>query len=244
MQQIVLALVVAPFIGSFVGVIVRRLPAGRPIAWGRSQCETCGHILSPRDLVPILSFLWLRGRCRSCAARIAPDHLGLELAAIAVAASAAWGEPDAATLWADCGLGWTLLALACIDWTHLRLPDVLTLPLLLAGLAATAALDPVAAPDHAAAAAIGYIAMRLLAVGYRLWRGRDGLGGGDAKMLAASGAWVGLAGLGPLILVAALAAIAVTALRAGRLRANTVVPFGTFLALGTWLVRLYFQGLD
>ena len=239
-----MALVAAPFIGSFVGVIVRRLPIGRPVAWGRSQCEACGHILSPGDLVPILSFLWLHGRCRHCAARIAPVHLGLELAAIAVAASAAWGEPDPATLWADCVLGWTLLALACIDWTYLRLPDVLTLPLLLAGLAATAALEPAAAPDHAAAAALGYIALRLLAKGYRLWRGRDGLGGGDAKMLAASGAWVGLAGLGPVILVAALAGIALAMLRGGPLRGTTVVPFGTVLALGTWLIRLYFQGLN
>ena len=234
-------LIAAPFVGSFLGVIVRRLPAGLPVAWSRSQCDQCGHVLAPADLVPIVSFLWLHGRCRFCQGRIAPMHLGLELAAIAVAASAGLVEGEPALLWADCALGWTLLALACIDWTHLRLPDALTLPLLLAGLTATAVLDPDAAPDHAAAAAIGYLALRLVGAGYRAWRGRDGLGGGDAKMLAAAGAWVGIAGVGPTILMAALAGIAVTALRGGGMRATTVVPFGTFLAMGTWLTRLYFQ---
>lgn len=239
MIQQILVLVLAPFIGSFVGVIVRRLPIGLPIALDRSRCEHCHSTLSLVDLVPILSFLWLRGRCRRCRSRISPIHLGLELAAIAVAASAVLVEPDPAIVLVDCVLGWTLLALACIDWTHLRLPDVLTLPLLLAGLAATATLDPDLALDHAAAAAVGYLALRLLAWAYRALRGREGLGGGDAKMLAAAGAWVGVEGLGPTILIAALMGIAVTALQGQRLRSNTVVPFGTFLALGTWLTRLY-----
>ncbi|WP_158746988.1 A24 family peptidase [Acidisphaera sp. L21] len=241
MFQQILVLALAPFIGSFVGVIVRRLPIGLPIALDRSRCEHCHRTLSLVDLVPILSFLWLRGRCRQCGTRISPMHLGLELAAIAVATSAILVELDPAILWVDCVLGWTLLALACIDWTHLRLPDVLTLPLLLAGLAATAALDPGLASDHAAAAAVGYLALRLLGWAYQAWRGREGLGGGDAKMLAAAGAWVGLEGLGPTILIAALMGITVTALQGRGLRANTVVPFGTFLALGTWLTRLYVE---
>ena len=115
---------------------------------------------------------------------------------------AAWAaaavEPELGWLWADCVFGWMLLALAWIDWTHLRLPDVLTLPLLLAGLGATALLDPDDATDHALAAAIGYAALRLVSFGYLKLRGREGLGAGDAKLLAAAGgvAWAGRAGSG------------------------------------------------
>ena len=231
-------IIVSPIVGSFLGVLVRRLPAGRPVAWARSACETCGHALSPRELLPVASFLWQRGRCRHCGGRIAPAHLAIELAAVAVALSAVTFDRDAADLWADCVLGWVLLALAWIDWTDLRLPDGLTLPLVLAGLAATVLLDPAAITDHAVAAALGYAALRLLALAYRAWRGRDGLGAGDAKLLAAAGAWVGVAGLGPTVLLAALAGFGVAVIRGGGLRATTVIPFGTCLALGCWIVRL------
>ncbi len=238
MAPFVLPLLAAPIVGSMLGVWVRRLPAGRPVAIDRSCCEACGHVLAARDLVPVISFVLQRGRCRYCGAPIAPAHLAIELAALLVPGTAALVQPDPAWLWADCALGWGLLALGWIDWTHLRLPDVLTLPLLLAGLAATALLDRDMASDHALAAALGYAALRLLALGYRAWRGRDGLGEGDAKLLATAGAWVGLAGLGPVLLVAAVAGVPVALLRGGRLRASTMIPFGTCLAVATWAVRL------
>ena len=231
-------LLAAPFAGSVLGVLVRRLPTGLPVAFSRSCCERCHHTLGPAELVPILSFLWLHGRCRHCGGIIARQHLWIELAAIAVPASAAWFDPDPAFLWVDCLLGWALLALAVIDWSHLRLPDVLTLPLLLAGLAATAWLDPTEMTDHACAAALGYTSLRLLSAAYRWLRGREGLGGGDAKLFAASGAWVGLAGLGPTLGIAAAAGFAAALIRGRGLRAHTVVPLGSCLALGTWAVRL------
>ena len=239
MPPFLFPVVAAPFVGSVLGVWVRRIPAGLPVALDRSRCELCGHTLGPRDLMPIASYLWQRGRCRHCGGRVAPAHLAIEVAAVAVALSAAAVEPDAAWLWADCVFGWGLLALGWIDWTHLRLPDVLSLPLLLAGLAATAWLDPAEATGHALAAALGYAALRLLALGYRAWRGREGLGGGDAKLLAAIGAWVGLAGLGPTLLLAAVAGLVAAVLRGGGLRATTVIPLGTCLAVAAWAVRLF-----
>ena len=190
------------------------------------------------ELVPIGSFLFQRGRCRYCGGPIALFHLGIELAALAVALSAVYVKKGQAALWADCVLGWTLLTLGWIDWTHLRLPDVLTLPLLLTGLAVTAMLEPDAVTDHAVAAAIGYAALWLIALAYKALRGRDGLGEGDAKMLAAAGAWVGIEGLGPVILVAACAGFVIAAICEGRLTRHSVIPFGTCLALGTWLMRL------
>ena len=236
------AILLAPFMGSFLGVLVRRLPDGRPVALGRSACESCGHVLGARDLVPFASYLWLRGRCRFCAAPIAPAHFAIEAASLAIAIVAALVDgPDETRVWAGCALGWTLLALAWIDWTHMRLPDALTLPLVPVGLAATWVLDPDAIADHAAAAALGYLAFRLIAAAYRWRRKREGLGQGDAKLLAAAGAWVGLSGLPDVMLGGAIIGLAVAGarwLRGERVGADTALPFGPCLAAATWLVWL------
>ncbi len=231
----------APFVGSFLGVVIRRLPEGRPLILARSACESCGRAVAPWDLVPLASWLALRGRCRACGAAIAWLHPAVELAATLIALSAAWAASDAAGLWSGCVLGWTLLALAWIDWEWMRLPDALTLPLIVAGLVATWFLNGAAIADHAGATLAGYAALRVLNALYRRARGRDGLGGGDAKLLAAGGAWVGLAALPWLLLLAALAGLGIAALRrlrGERLSATTALPFGTCLAMALWLVWL------
>ena len=232
----------APFVGSFLGVLIARLPRGegawRGVATGRSACPACGHRLGVRDLVPIASFLALRGRCRFCAAPIPRFHLWVELAALAVAAWAAGAGERGALLRAGCALGWTLLTLGWIDAGCLRLPDALTLPLILAGLAEAAVLEPETLTGRAAGAAVGYAGFRALAWAYRRLRGREGLGQGDAKLLAAGGAWVGGLLLPDVLLGAALVGLA-WALRRGRPDAAERVPFGPFLAGGIWLVWLY-----
>ena len=115
----------------------------------------------------------------------------MEFACLAIAAWAVLIAPDTQSVWLDCLLGWTLLALAWIDWKHMVLPDVLTLPLILAGFGATLLDAPEAISEHAAAAVAGYGAFRAIEIGYRRLRGREGLGQGDAKLLAAAGAWLG-----------------------------------------------------
>jgi leader peptidase (prepilin peptidase) / N-methyltransferase len=240
-------LLVAPFVGSFLGVLVRGLPATRPVVFRRSVCESCGCVLSPVALLPIVSYLLQGGRCRQCAATIAPMHLAIELAAIGVACWAAWVLPDTTMLWIGCGLGWTLLALGWIDWDNMVLPDVLTLPLLLLGLVATWILAPALLADrlladHVGAAVAGYLAFRALEIGYRRLRGRDGLGRGDAKLLAAAGAWVGLQALPLVVLGGALAGLCAALfmrLRGTRVSATTALPFGPGLALALWVVWLY-----
>lgn len=236
----------APFIGSFLGVLITRLPRGRDVVWARSACETCHRPLSALDLVPVLSFLVLRGRCRTCGGRISRFHLAVELAAVLVAVWAATTTPDPAWIWADCALGWTLLALCWIDIWHFLLPDVLTLPLVLAGLGATVVLDPSATTNAAAGAAIGYLALTSVEIAYRALRHRDGLGRGDAKLMAAAGAWVGWQSLPQVIVGAALAGIAagvvlhiVRKKRTGTRLGDTVIPFGPCIAIAVWLVRLY-----
>lgn len=241
MYHQILVIIVAPFIGSFLGVLIGRLPDGRPVVAARSACESCHRPLGPLDLVPFFSYLAMRGKCRHCGATVDPFHFWIELAALVPALWAA-GLDDGLRLWADCGLGWSLLALSWIDWRHMILPDVLTLPLLLAGLGLSLWLDPGNIVDHAAGAAIGYLLFRGVAWAYRALRGRDGLGEGDAKLLAASGAWVAWYGIAPVMLIAALTGLAaalVSLLRGRRLDAQTAIPFGPCLAFATWLVWLY-----
>ncbi len=252
-------LLAAPFVGSFLGVLITRLPTGAPVALARSACPRCGTPLGGRDLVPLASFLVLRGRCRHCRAPIGWFHPAIELAAVAVAVWAvlatptAWGTSAALAtsttgrLWAACGLGWTLLALAWIDWTQLLLPDVLSLPLLLVGLTLTLAWDPDQLTDHALAAMVGYLSFQCLGFGYRRLRGRDGLGGGDAKLIAAAGAWCGLAALPFVILGSAvfglLAAMGLVLTGRG-VTARTQIPFGPCIALAFWLAWLHAAPLE
>lgn len=234
------ALIASPVVGSFVGVLVRRLPDGRPIALARSHCEWCGTALTARDLVPLYSWLAARGRCRYCGHPLGWFYPGVEFAAFGVALVAiALDGGDGA--WLDCLLGWWLLALGWIDLRCWLLPDVLTLPLVLAGLAAAFWLDPQMLTGRALGAALGYLALRLVAEIYRRLRAREGMGRGDAKLLAASGAWLGAAALPQIVLIAALAALfAALCLRlAGkRLGARSALPFGPFLALATWALWL------
>lgn len=235
-----LPLLVAPIVGSFLGVLILRLPAGEAVAWARSACGACGRVLSPAELVPFASFVWLRGRCRGCGSRIGWFHPAVELAALAVAMMAVAAGGTAARLWEGCVLGWTLLALGWIDARTFLLPDVLTLPLVLAGLAAGWLQGGAAALDAALGAAAGFLGLRLVGALYRALRGSDGLGGGDAKLLAAGGAWLGVAALPGVLFLAACLGI-VLALAAGRRRisATMAVPFGPPLAAAIWLAWLW-----
>ena len=221
----------------------------------RSRCASCATALGPLDLVPIASWVALRGRCRHCDAKVSADYLVAELGALAIAAVALLSlEPARAA--AGAGLGWTLLALALADYRSLTLPDALTLPLAAAGLV-VAALFPMSPEvtafpadsaffDHVLGAVAGFAAFYGISVTYRRLRGREGLGGGDAKLAAAAGAWVGWQGLPSVILLAALAALAVAlgeAAKRGRLDPAARVPFGVYLAPALWLVWLAQQQL-
>jgi leader peptidase (prepilin peptidase)/N-methyltransferase len=238
----VLPVAAGPFVGSFLGVLVRRLPAGGRVVAARSACEACGHRLGPLEMVPLLSFVWQRGRCTACGARIAWAHPAIELAALAVAAVAACvvpvgAYPGSAPLWVSCVLGWWLLALGWIDAETFRLPDVLTLPLILAGLGEALLFEPGAVFDRAQAAVLAAVSLYLLAFVYRRLRKRVGLGLGDAKLLAAGGAWVGVGALPWVLLggaVMALVFVGVRRVRGERLTGATRVPFGPFLAGGIW----------
>jgi leader peptidase (prepilin peptidase) / N-methyltransferase len=236
-----IAIAIAPFMGSFLGVVALRLPEGQAIGWSRSACERCGHVLSAGDLVPIASFIALRGRCRYCRAGIGGFVLVIELAALAVAVWAGL-ETSGWILAVTCALGWTLLLLAAIDWRVQLLPDVISLPLLAAGLSAAFFFARESWLDHLIGAAAGFLALALISQLYRLLRGREGLGLGDAKLLAALGAWVAWEGLPTILLWGSLLGLLFALGRAvtgGSVRLSDRLPFGVFLASGGWLVWLY-----
>lgn len=231
---------VAPFIGSFLGVLIRRLPEGSPIARGRSHCDACGATLRVRDLVPVLSWVAAGRRCRYCGQPLGWFYPGVELAALAVALASVLID-GGQRAWLDCLLGWWLLALGWIDLRCWLLPDALTLPLILAGLSTAFVFSPDQLTDRALGAALGYLSLIAIAALYRRLRGREGLGGGDAKLLAASGAWLGAAALPQVILLAALSALAAAGclrLAGVRLGIQSALPFGPFLALATWVLWL------
>lgn len=236
-----IAVLLAPFVGSFLGLVAVRLPAGEPIVWGRSRCRACGAVLPVVTLVPILSWLALRGRCASCGERIGAVYPAVELASVGVALWAL-AMPSGWLLWATVALGWTLLLLASVDLRAGLLPDALTLPLIPAGLLVIYFAAPARLADHAIGAAAGFAVFATIGWIYLRLRGRHGLGLGDAKLLAAAGAWTGWQGLPGVVLWASAAALLyalIRAVRAGRLDPARPIPFGPALALGLWLVWLY-----
>jgi leader peptidase (prepilin peptidase) / N-methyltransferase len=218
-------------IGSFLAVLTGRWPQGLAVT-GRSRCDACGAQLAAVDLVPVLSFLWLRGRCRHCGAAVAPRHLAIELAAAAVGAAMLWRYP----LWpglAAALAGWWLLALIVLDAEHQWLPDRLTLPLIPAGLALGQWLGFASMWDRVFAALLGFAVLAALRLVYRLRTGREGMGGGDPKLLAGIGALLGVLPLPFILTGAALLGLVLALLdrlRGRDVTATTALPFGALMA--------------
>ncbi len=239
-------------VGSFMATIALRWPQQQRVSHGRSRCDNCGQVLRFWELVPILSWLLLRGRCSRCGAAIAPSHLAIELTAAAIGAAAVAIAPNLGGVMLAL-LGWQLLLLGWLDARHMWLPHLLSGLLAVSGLTggglamAGLAIDA-SAPDRVIGLLVGYGGLALVALAYRAIRGRDGLGGGDAPMLGAIGAWTGWAVLPLILLLAAVAGLA-TALVRGLRRSgdehlqwqNMRLPLGTLLALATPCALLVMQ---
>ena len=216
--------------GSFVGVVAHRLPRGLSIVGPRSVCDSCGTQIAAYDNVPVLSWLFLRGRCRSCHARIPARYPLIELAVgVAFAATAIVLHDDPAQL----ALGLIFVAmLAAITLTDLErriIPNVVLLVGAVAAIVLVAATDPASLPERAvAAAAAGGL---LLVIGLAYPRG---MGMGDVKLAAVMGLYLGSA-VAPALLIAVLAGTVAgigVMLARGSSNRKLAVPFGPFLALG------------
>jgi leader peptidase (prepilin peptidase)/N-methyltransferase len=223
-------------IGSFLATLLIRWPKGEGAIAGRSRCDACGAVLGPLELIPIISWLIRRGRCRACGAAIDARHLAVELAAAMIGVVAALAHPLPLAL-VTAGLGWWLLLTAALDLEEQWLPDLLTLPLILLGLAAAwAGFGPPLA-ERLWGAGIGWAVLEAIRLIYRLSRGRDGMGGGDPKLFAAAGAWVGAWNLPVILLTAGLlgiAAVLTMILRGQQMESGTRMPLGTLIALALW----------
>ncbi len=252
-------------IGSFLNVVIHRLPlmmqreweqearavleqpavAGEParydLWWPRSQCPRCSREITARENIPLLSFLLLRGRCPGCATRISWQYPLVELLTAALFTVTIWHfGPTAAGL---AGLLFTgfLVAASGIDARTTLLPDQLTLPLLWLGLAANAFGLFTDLESAVIGAMAGYLSLWLVYHGFRLLTGKEGMGYGDFKLLAAIGAWLGWQILPVVLLLAslvgAIVGIALILLR-GRDR-NIPIPFGPYLAAAGWLALIW-----
>ena len=238
----VIVVLISPAIGSFLNVLIDRLPRGENPVWPGSHCRDCGVPLRARDLVPVLSYVLSRGCCRHCGAAIAPWHLYVELAATGVAVLAVLWGGGTLVIGLSALVLWILLALIVCDLIWLRLPNVLTAGL--AGCAVALSLTGLALPGGIAQAGIGAVigagSFWGLRWGYHQLRGREGLGLGDVKLMAGLGALVGPWLLPHMILLAASGALLVAMIQhlTGRqtMQGSRPLPFGAALALAGAIV--------
>ncbi|MCF8707547.1 prepilin peptidase [Rhizorhapis sp. SPR117] len=223
-------------IGSFLATLILRWPQKRSVLAGRSVCEGCGRALGLIDLVPLFSAIILGGKCRTCGARIDWLHFSVELGCALAGAMALWLAPGIEGLgWAV--FAWLLIVLGVLDFRYFWLPDALTLPLAFLGLTLGMWVTDVALADRVIGAAVGYGALTAIAVGYRRFRGREGMGGGDPKLLGAIGAWMGWQILPLLLVIASVTALLTIGLGAARGRvvgSTTRIPLGTFMAVAAF----------
>jgi leader peptidase (prepilin peptidase)/N-methyltransferase len=208
----------------------------------RSRCPHCGHTIRWFENIPVLSYLALRGKCRSCAAPISLRYPMVELVGAALFAWCGWNWGLTAEALAWCSFSAAVLALACIDWDTTLLPDDITLPLLWAGLCAAGLhLTDTALPDALWGAVAGYLSLWLVYWAFKLVTGKEGMGYGDFKLLAALGAWLGWQLL-PLVIVLSAAVgsvVGITLIVAGQRSRQAEIPFGPYLAGAGWLAMLY-----
>jgi leader peptidase (prepilin peptidase)/N-methyltransferase len=203
-----------------------------------STCPACGHRIRWYENIPLVSWLALRGKCSACATPISMRYPLLELATALLFAGLGWrfGAQPIALAW--CAFVATLVALTAIDWDTTLLPDSLTLPLLWAGLACAALGWNLPLSTAVWGAVVGYLALWSVYWLFKLTTGKEGMGYGDFKLLAALGAWLGWQAILPIVLMASIigAFIGIGMKLSNALREGRYVPFGPFLAGGGLVV--------
>jgi leader peptidase (prepilin peptidase) / N-methyltransferase len=241
----VLAFVLGACVGSFLNVVIHRLPRGESLVSPGSHCTSCGKAIAWYDNVPLVGWLLLRGRCRSCSSGISFRYPLVELltALIAVSLHARFGFslPFLVAFYFAC----TLLAIAYIDLDHQIIPDVLSLPGVVVGLVAAPVLHGGTWLEAIQAAALGAVLggglLFAVAWGYERATGREGMGGGDVKLLAMVGAFLGWQGVLLTLLLGSLvgSAIGVSIMVARGADSKLAIPFGPFLSIGAFVAMFW-----
>jgi len=262
------AIIFGLLIGSFLNVVILRLPKRMmydwqqqsrefldenpdPIAyppglvWPRSRCNQCGHTISAMENIPLFSYLFLRGRCRSCKTKISLRYPIFELLTAAASVAIVWKFGfSPASAW-GLVLTWCLIALSGIDLDHQILPDNITLPLIWLGLLSSVFgvfTDPVSSIIGGLA---GYLSLWLVYQAFRLLTGKEGIGFGDFKLFAALGTWLGWQQLPLIILLSSLigAIAGLMLIIFTKHDKRKPIPFGPYLALAGWVALIWGDAL-
>ena len=252
-------------VGSFLNVVIHRMPRMLEAQWKldaaytlgqdasepppaerltlsrpASRCPSCGHQIRWHENIPLLSWLALRGKCSACGARISARYPLIELltAALFALCGLQFGAQPTTLLW--CGFVAVLVAASAIDWDTTLLPDDLTLPLLWAGLIAAAMDWTLPLSDALWGAVAGYLSLWSVYWLFKLTTGKEGMGHGDFKLLAALGAWLGWPMILPIVLGSSVigAVVGIGMKVTGQLREGVYVPYGPFLAGAGLVVAL------
>ncbi len=211
-----------------------------------SHCPQCKHALSPLDNIPVLSWVALRGRCRYCRTPISAQYPLVELLSAAAALVVVWKFGFTLQSVAGLALSFSLIALSGIDLRTQLLPDNITLPLLWLGLLLSLTGMFVSADQAILGGAIGYLSLWSVYWLFKLATGKEGMGFGDFKLLAALGAWMGPMSLLPVVLISSLvgAILGSIALAMGGKDRSTPIPFGPFLATAGWIQFIWGDTLE
>lgn len=255
------ALLLASLVGSFLNVVILRLPVMMEREWQaalspetepavkdtfnlavpRSRCNHCGHLIRWYENVPVFSWLILRGKCSSCSSAISPRYPLIELLSGLLCAFIAWQYGLTLTGLSLMLLTWALIALTFIDIDHQLLPDSITLPLLWLGLLLNS-FDVFTSLSGAVwGAALGYLALWCVYWAFKLLTGKEGMGYGDFKLLAALGAWGGATILPMIILFSSVAGVVLAGIMIllRKHQAANPLPFGPYLAIAGWFAILW-----
>jgi leader peptidase (prepilin peptidase) / N-methyltransferase len=258
-------------IGSFLNVVIHRLPVILKNNWTRqcrellepdheendaanqpfnllrpsSRCPACGHRIRAIENIPVVSYIFLRGRCASCHARISPRYPIIEITTAILSVFTAMHFGYTQQTMAALGFTWMIIPLCLIDYDEQLLPDCITLPLLWAGLALSLADIFIDSRTSILGAMSGYLCLWAIYHLFKLATGKEGMGYGDFRLLAAIGAWVGWQALPVVILfssvVGAITGILLITMK-GRQRSQPI-PFGPFLASAGWITLLWGQDI-
>ncbi|MDT8371096.1 MAG: A24 family peptidase [Gammaproteobacteria bacterium] len=260
---IILILLLGLLVGSFLNVVIYRLPLMMERVWQqqcaelngldvpetepltlntpRSRCPKCGHAITAIENIPIISYLVLAGKCKQCKTSISKRYPIIEALTALLSGIIAW---QFGFEWGCLGallLTWALIALTFIDLDHQLLPDSITLPLLWLGISFNLFLTYTDLQSSVIGAMAGYLSLWLVFHGFKLATGKEGMGYGDFKLLAALGAWLGWAFLPSIILLSSLvgAAVGITLIIIGQHQRNIPIPFGPYLAAAGWIALVW-----
>lgn len=267
--MLVFVIIAGASIGSFLNVVIHRLPLMMYKDWNAqckelqneeivqnlptdhislaspgSRCPSCNHPIHPLQNIPVISFLALGGKCKQCHASISPRYFFIEVSCALLAGFIAYTHGISATTLFYCVFTFLLVPMIFIDIEHKLLPDDLTYLLLWTGIVFSLSGHGIALEQSIYGVIVGYLSLWSVYITFKLLTGKEGMGHGDFKLLAALGAWLGWQQLLLVILISSLSGTILTLLLLSRKNTHkdamqSAIPFGPYLALGGWITLIW-----